>query len=105
MYAGADGAFDMYEDDGATTDYMHANTSDSATTSATAAAAGGAVRATRWRWDEAGSTLSWEASGPAAFAGGNDYTSVRVALFVANATGGPQRSAARTISTSGQIKM
>ena len=28
-----------------------------------------------------------------------------VMAFVANATGGPQRSAARTISTSGQIKM
>ena len=45
MYAGADGAFEMVEDDGESLAY--------------AADPAGATRTTTWRWDDADRTLEW----------------------------------------------
>jgi len=92
VYAGADASFDMVEDDGASNDYK-----------GTAAAA--ATRTTRWAWSDADKTLSWSvvagAKPPGAFP--NDFTSVRVSLFAANATAVARYGAHALDGTSGTI--
>lgn len=68
VYAGADGAFDLVEDDGHSLAYQ-----------------AGAVRRTAFAWDNAARTLSWTVSGP--FAGdANSFDTAWPVLFVANAT-------------------
>ena len=84
VYAGGDAPFALVADDGITT--------------------AGAARRTRWAWSAAGRPPTWRVSGPAAFAGGNDFTSLRVALFVANAPA-VARSTVHTIGRGGSIKM
>jgi alpha-glucosidase (family GH31 glycosyl hydrolase) len=72
VYAGADGSFTLFEDDGATEAYI-----DSPAT---------AVRSTVFTWDDAGKTLSWSSTG--SFMGPNSYTTLDpVYLFAANASG------------------
>ena len=70
-YAGDDGSFTFFEDDGASTDYL---TKPSAN----------AVRQTHFVWSDAKRELSWTVEGPASFGkSANDYDTVRVALYVA----------------------
>ena len=88
VYAGADGAFLLVEDDGETTDYA---------TDAT----GKATRETHFEWDDAARTLSW-----AVAAGGYDgervFVSVVVTLFD-GATGETSSSDAEKLGDGGSV--
>eukprot|EP00047_Mylnosiga_fluctuans_P009080 m.261535 g.261535 ORF g.261535 m.261535 type:complete len:602 (+) comp24727_c0_seq1:570-2375(+) len=85
VYAGRDGAFDMVEDDGTTTDYLS-----------------GGARTTHWKWDDAGKTLTWAVDQGSYPGGPNDYVSVQAVLFTP--AGQPQLSDVVQISTGGSIK-
>jgi alpha-glucosidase len=88
VYAGADGAFTLVEDDGATTQYI-----DSPAT---------ATRSTAFAWDDAAKTLSWTVSGT--FSGPNSYVTLDpVLLFVANATA-PVAKGPVVIGASGTVQ-
>lgn len=71
VYAGADGAHTLVEDDGETTAYISSPET--------------ATRQTQWAWDDASRTLSWAVSG--SFTGPTLYTSVQAVLFEAGAPG------------------
>jgi alpha-glucosidase len=88
VYAGADGAFTLTEDDGETTAY--------------AADYGAATRRTAFLWDDAARTLSWTVTG--GFAGGpNTYTTAWAVLFVANATA-PVAAAPAALGAAGSVR-
>ena len=92
VYAGADGSFEMVEDDGISLDYRDA---------ATAAAKEGAMRTTTWRWSDATKTLTWSVGkGGAALRSPNLYTAVLPLLFEEGAAG-PQRAAQQPLAASG----
>jgi len=67
VYAGADAAFTLYEDDGESLDYA-------------------AARATAFAWREAARTLSWSVAAGGWAGGASDFTRMTVTLFEANAT-------------------
>lgn len=84
VYAGADGAFELVEDDGRSLAYQ-----------------AGVVRRTAFAWDDATRTLSWTVTGP--FAGdANTYTMAWPRLFVGGA-GGPVVAAAAALGASGAV--
>jgi alpha-glucosidase len=92
VYAGADGSFEMVEDDGISLDYRDA---------ATAAAKEGAMRTTTWRWSDATKTLTWAVGkGGAALRSPNLYTAVLPLLFE-EGVAGPQRAAQQPLAASG----
>jgi alpha-glucosidase len=71
IYAGADGAFEMVEDDGISYDYATgALEEDNAM-----------VRTTTWRWGNVDKTLTWSVSGGAALKSAHAYTHVVPVLF------------------------
>ena len=84
MYVGANGAFTLVEDDGATMDY-----------------ATGAVRRTAFVWTDATRTLAWTVSG--VYTGGkNDYTRAFPTLFDSKA-GAAVRLAPVALGASGSV--
>lgn len=88
VYAGADGAFDMVEDDGASVAYLSNPTSTTKTTT--------------WTWDDASNLLSWSSVG--SYSGPNSYTSVEAMLFVSNSTSGPVFKAAVPLTATGSFQ-
>ena len=75
IYAGADGDFDMVEDDGISYDYS-------------GEAAGAAsdednpmVRTTTWRWNDSDKTLTWSVRGGESLKSAHAYTHVLPVLF------------------------
>jgi len=88
IYSGADGSFQLVEDDGETTAYE-----------------GGAVRKTQLKWSESSKTLSWKVIGTnddAVTAVPNAFTQVFVTLF---GTSGVSHSSVHTLGQSGSIEM
>ncbi len=81
VYAGADGSFTLYEDDGATKAYE-----------------GGKVRATKFEWKDSHKTLSWSVTG--SFSDGSTFSEVKVVLF---STSRKQESATKSLGKSGTI--
>ena len=105
VYAGADGAFEMVEDDGMTLDYNTGNTKGAGAggraAAATAIAAGGATtttKTTNWSWDDGKKVLSYSVDGT--FTGENDYTSVQAVLFAAGASA-PQYAPVQKLALAG----
>jgi alpha-glucosidase (family GH31 glycosyl hydrolase) len=70
VYAGADCAFTLFEDDGATLDYVNSPAT--------------AVRETTWSWTETSRQLKWAVTGT--YTGPNSFNTVKAVLFVANAS-------------------
>jgi len=64
VYAGADGSFDLVEDDGESTAYLV-----------------GQIRTTRLRWDDATQTLSWKVDGAVDAAGEHVFKNVYMTLI------------------------
>ena len=88
VYAGADGSFELFEDDGATLDYQTSEAS---------------VRTTNFSWTNGSQTLSWVASGPHP-ASGVAYTHMDVVLFGASAGLPRARKEGVLIGRSGTVK-
>ena len=86
VYSGADGSFEMVEDDGISLDYQ----SDP----------GGETRTTTWSWDNAAKTLTWLVEGGATLSSPTLYTMVDVVLFAAEPAP-PQRVARQALNASG----
>jgi alpha-D-xyloside xylohydrolase len=84
VYAGADGAFTLVEDDGETEAYRTQ----------------GGVRTTRLSWDDAAATLSWVAIGPAG--GAQSFSQLYVKYY---GTGKVVTSKVASIGDKGQIKV
>jgi len=85
IYAGADGSFDLVEDDGDTEAY-----------------ASGKVRTTSFRWSDAEGTLSWSVSGADAADLVGAFTQVRAKLFDKE-TGYVYDSEVKDLGSSGSI--
>ena len=86
VYAGADGAFELVEDDGHSFAYQT-----------------GAVRRTAFAYSDASRTLSWTVTGP--FPGdANSYSTMWPVLFVANATA-PVAHGPITIGSGGSVAL
>mmetsp|Transcript_64596 Transcript_64596/g.200296 ORF Transcript_64596/g.200296 Transcript_64596/m.200296 type:complete len:200 (+) Transcript_64596:2-601(+) len=83
VYAGADGSFDLVEDDGESLAYE-----------------AGGVRTTRLRWSEATSTLSWEIEGSVLAPGAQGFVELFATLFHGT---GSYTSEKRTIDLGGSI--
>ena len=83
VYAGADGAFTLHEDDGETTAY-----------------AAGAVATLALSWDDAAGCLSWARGGAAGAGGANAFTQLRVTAYFAS--GATKAAAAQAIGASGR---
>jgi len=83
VYGGADGAFELAEDDGETVGYEE-----------------GQVRVTRLVWHEASRTLSWHCEGRAA--GAKAFAELSVTLFEAH---GIMRSSLVPLSTGGSVQL
>lgn len=99
VYAGADGIFEMVEDDGMTLDYITDSTgSTGSTTGSGAVAAGGGTKTTHWSWDNEKKVLSYTVDGT--FAGNNDYTEVQAVLFEAGASA-PQYAPVQKLASAG----
>ena len=109
VYAGADGAFEMVEDDGMTLDYNTGNTKGAGAGGRAAAgagagadvAAGGATtttKTTNWSWDDGKKVLSYSVDGT--FTGENDYTAVQAVLFAAGASA-PQYAPVQKLALAG----
>lgn len=87
VYAGADAAYELVEDDGDTTAYE--------------AGAGSAVRRTAFAWNDATATLTWSVSG--SYAGSTVFVDVSATAFFAD---GSMKTAAPTkIGTHGSFKL
>lgn len=102
VYAGADGSFEMVEDDGTTLDYT-ADDDKSAAAGNEGGVAGhragsSATKTTNWTWVDATKTLSYTVLGT--FSGPNAYTSVQAVLFEA-ASAAPQYAAAQPLANTG----
>lgn len=86
VYAGADGSFDMVEDDGSTLNYLQDYT--------------GSTRTTSWAWDDSSRTLTWTTSG--GYSGGpQSYKTVTAVLFAEGRM--PATSKTVTIGNGGTI--
>ena len=83
VYAGADGKFDLVEDDGETTDYATKGSS--------------ATRVTSFTWSDATKTLSWTTTGSYAT---KTFAQVEAVLFSAGAS---KTSALKALGASGSI--
>jgi len=86
VYSGADGAFDLIEDDGETTAYES-----------------GELRTTRLRWDDARRTLSWKVHGSSEAAGPHGFRELFVRMFYGRA--GFSTSDVRPLGGGGSIRM
>jgi len=83
VYAGADGSFTMYEDDGESVEYAER----------------GAVRITQLQWNDASRTLRWRVSGNLT-AAPRRFTHMHTTVFVAGG-GQPTRSAIKALGDVG----
>jgi len=84
VYAGADGSFDLFEDDGETTKYQS-----------------GHLRITRFHWDDATGTLSWRLTGSVLAPGQIAFRELFVSLF--DEAGAVRRSATEPLGMQGSI--
>jgi len=85
VYAGADGSFDLIEDDGETMAYE-----------------AGAVRTTRLRWSDSTSTLSWEVVGSVLAPGKQGFTQIFATLYHGT---GSYTSQTKPINIGGSIRL